>query len=150
MTSTKCNLELQGGIKLRSLPVIRQLLLVVLIATLPLQSIAFGTLLTSPAQRALLDNRRQNKELTSLPVQSVKAVVHSETTSLEGLVIRQKGPATIWLNGRLLDRDATGLSVQSDADGAMAVTLPSKQGNVLLKPGQQVHQDNGELRDAYQ
>lgn len=150
MSSARCNLKLQGGIKLRPLPIIQQLLLAVLLASLSLHSSAFGTLLTTPGQRLLLDNKRQNNELKSLPVQGVKAVVHSESISLEGLVMRQKGPVTIWLNGRLLDRDATGLSLQNHTEGAMAVTLPSKQGRVLLKPGQQIRQVNGELRDAYQ
>jgi hypothetical protein len=128
----------------------QQLLLAAILATLSLHSSAFGTLLTSPAQRALLDNRRQNSEFKSLPVQRVKAVVHNETISLEGLVIRQKGPGTIWLNGKLLDKDTTDLSLQSHTEGAIVVTLSSKQGRVLLKPGQQIRQDNGELRDAYQ
>ena len=150
MSSTRCNLTLQGGMKLKPLPIFQQLLLVVLLATLSLHSSAFGTLLTSPGQRALLDNERQNNELRSLPASGEKTVVHSENISLEGLVMRQKGPVTIWLNGQLLDRDAIGLPPQSHAEGAMAVTLPSKQGRVLLKPGQQIGQVNGELSDAYQ
>lgn len=151
MSSTADDLEFDdGGITLRSILINHKLLLAVLLSTLSLQSFAFGTLLTSPAQRALLDNRRQNNELKSLPVQRVKAVVHNETISLEGLVIRQQGPATIWLNGQLFDQYATGLSLHGEPEGATAVRLPSKQGSVLLKPGQLIRPESGELRDAYQ
>jgi hypothetical protein len=128
----------------------QQLLLTAILATLSLHSSAFGTLLTSPAERAQLDSRRQNSELHPLPVQRVKVVELNKTISLEGLVTRQKGPATIWLNGQLLDKATTGLSIYSHAQRAIAVSLPSPQGNVLLKPGQLIRPDNGELHDAYQ
>ncbi len=128
----------------------QQLLLTAILATLSLHSSAFGTLLTSPAERALLDSRRQNSELHPIPVQRIKAVELNKTLSLEGLVTRQKGPATIWLNGQLLDKATTGLSIYSHAKRAIAASLPSPQGSVLLKPGQLIHPDNGEILDAYQ
>lgn len=135
--------------KLR-LTTIQQLLLTVLLALPSLQSIAFGTLFTSPAQRDLLDNRRQNNGLMPPRVQDVKIDVQRNTISFEGLVIRKKGPVTLWLNGKPLDKGATNLSLHSDSNRAMGVSFPSKERSVLLKPGQKVHQSNGDLTDAYQ
>ncbi len=135
---------------LRFSTIIQQLLLAVLLALPSLQSSAFGTLFTSPAQRDLLDNRRQHNELIPPPVQNVKADVQRDTISLEGLVIRKKGPVTLWLNGQPLDKGATNLSLHNDTHKAVEVSLPSKERSVLLKPGQKVHQSNGELSDAYQ
>lgn len=151
MSSTSRDLKLEErGNKLRPLRMNHQLLLALILATLSLHSSAFGTLLTSPAERVLLDNRRQNSELHPQTVQRVKAVQPNKTISLEGLVTRQKGPGSIWLNGQLLDKGAAGLSMPTHATGTTAVSLPSAQGRAWLKPGQIIRPDSGELRDAYQ
>ena len=149
--STKREFKDDGrDLKSSPLAIGSQLLLAAILATLSLHSNAFGTLLTSPAERALLDNRRQNSELNPQPMQHFEAVVPNKTISLEGLVARQKGPVSIWLNGQLHDKGTTGLSLSARAKGGLSVSLPSAQGRVRLKPGQQIESDNGELSDTYQ
>lgn len=128
----------------------RQLLLTAILMTPSLHSSALGTLLTSPAERASLDNMRQHNEANILPVQRVKTVEPNKTISFEGLVTRDQGPSSIWLNGQLLDEGAVGLPKPTHTKGVIAVSVPSAHGHVRLKPGQIIRPDSGELREVYQ
>lgn len=128
----------------------RQLLLSAILMTLSLHSSAFGTFLTSPAERASLDNMRQHNEANILPVQRVKTVEPNKTISFEGLVTRHKGPGSIWLNGKLIDEGAVVLPNSTHSKNIIAVSVPSAHGHVQLKPGQIIRPDSGELREVYQ
>ncbi|OUS03326.1 hypothetical protein A9Q90_08485 [Gammaproteobacteria bacterium 54_18_T64] len=121
-------------------------LLVALLLTSSPHSAAFGRLLTSPAERVQLDRQRNGSELVSASVQATPA---RQYVSLEGVVSRQNGPASIWINGQLQDKPRAHTGADRQGKAGIDVVLPASQGSIRLQPGQLLHLDNGELHDAY-
>ena len=119
-----------------------------LLIALSLNVMAFDTLLTSPAQRTLLDKQRNKQGV--VPSEVIKIAPSTELTSLEGLVTREHGPASIWLNGRLMNKPPGSQSLQSrHGSQSLEVKLQSGLGSVWVKAGQRVNPENGVLSDAY-
>ncbi|MEZ0151135.1 MAG: hypothetical protein AB9Q18_02430 [Candidatus Reddybacter sp.] len=119
-----------------------------LLIALPSTAMAFDTLLTSPAQRALLDKQRNKQGV--VPSEVIKIAPSTEPTSLEGLVTREHGPASIWLNGRLMNKPPGSQSLQSrHGSQSLEVKLQSGLGSVWVKAGQRVNPESGVLSDAY-
>ncbi len=125
-------------------------LLVLLLLGFSTHSAAFGTLLTSPIERTKLDRQRQNKGVLPVTVQNIKSPAVHKSVSFEGVVTRQSGPGSVWLNGHLLDKPpaSKALNVRHGARG-VEVKLQSSQHPVWLKPGQLLDVNSGEFTDTY-
>jgi len=125
-------------------------LLVSLLLVFSMQSAAFGTLLTSPLERTQLDEQRQDREVLSVPEHPVKLPSVLKSVSFEGVVTRQSGPGSVWLNGELLDRPPASKTLSTrHGETGVEVKLQSSQHPVWLKPGQLLDVESGEFNDAY-
>ena len=124
--------------------------LVILLLGFSAHSAAFGTLLTSPIERTKLDRQRQNKELLPVSAENIKSPAVHDSVSFEGMVTRQSGPGSVWLNGRLLDKPPASktLNVRHGERG-VEVKLQSSRHPVWLKPGQLLDVKSGVFTDAY-
>jgi len=129
---------------------IRRSLLITLLLSLSAHSTAFGVLLTSPQERAELDRQRQNKNLLPVSVQQTKSSSVLKYVSFEGVVTRQSGLGSVWLNGQLLDKPPASQTLATRrGETGVEVELQTPQHPVWLKPGQLLDVDSGELSDAY-
>ena len=109
----------------------------------------FGRLFSTPEERRDLDTLRRKGE----PSPPETRVSPSHLT-VNGLVIRDRGPDSVWINGERVSRSGRtreGIRVQGKAKGARVhVILPHDAGSVLLKAGQNVDLETGSVRDAYE
>jgi len=125
-------------------------LLVSLLLLFSIQSAAFGTLLTSPLERTKLDGQRQDREVLSVPEQPIKLPSVLKSVSFEGVVTRQSGPGSVWLNGALLDKPpASKVLTTRHGDTGVEMKIESSQHSVWMKPGQLLDVESGEFNDAY-
>ena len=125
-------------------------LLVSLLLLFSIQSAAFGTLITSPLERLKLDKQRQGREVLPLPEQKIERPTELKSVSFEGVVTRQSGPGSVWLNGELLDKPPASKTLSTrHGETGVEVKLQSSQHPVWLKPGQLLDVESGEFNDAY-
>ena len=125
-------------------------LLVSLLLLFSIQSAAFGTLITSPLERSKLDKQRQGREVLPLPEQKIERPTELKSVSFEGVVTRQSGPGSVWLNGELFDKPpASRVLTTRQGDTGVEMKVESSQHSVWMKPGQLLDVESGEFNDAY-
>lgn len=126
-------------------------LLVGLFALAPatLQAQELGRLFLTPEQRAALDARRAAR-VPDKP--AAVAAVESPTTSVDGLVRRQGGRSTVWVNGQPKPEGAQpdGARVTLGRRSAPTVSIIGGEGErqFELKPGQKLDRGSGEVTDV--
>lgn len=103
---------------------------------------ALGRLFFSPEQRALLDLAR-DRAPTKNTVEEVQAVAPSEIT-LNGMVTRSDGKASLWVNGRL----EQGLNYRGTPERNQ-VQLKMPSGGVKLKVGQTYDPASDRVEEGY-
>lgn len=87
-----------------------------------------GRLFFTPAQRAQLDTARSQKSRAMLP-SDTEAAPLPETITYSGMVRRNDGKSTVWLNNRAInDRQPT--------EGVPAVGRVRPDGRIVLEPPQ--------------
>ncbi len=121
----------------------------VLLGPLPLQAQELGRLFLTAEQRAALDARRKAR----IPDKPAAApVVESPTTSVDGLVRRQGGRSTVWIN-----RQPNAEGVQPDGARVLpgragapdvSITVGEGERQFQLKPGQKLDRGTGEVTDV--
>lgn len=121
------------------------MLCLALLAPLPLEAQELGRLFLTPEQRAALDARRKAR----IPDKPAAApVAESPTTTVDGLVRRQSGRSTVWING-LPNPEGTqpdGSRIAPIGKGRVAVGDAER--SFELKPGQKLHRGSGEVSDV--
>jgi hypothetical protein len=120
-----------------------------IIATAGLPSVAngaetLGRLFFTPERRAALERQRQHDIQES-------ETVHGESASLDGIVKRNSGRSTIWVNGRAQhdNGNATGVGAELDkSDPAKAVIAIGAEPPVALRVGESANRATGERKDG--
>lgn len=125
------------------------LLCLVLLAALPLRAQELGRLFLTPEQRAALDARRKAR----IPDKPAAApVVESPTTTVDGLVRRQGGRSTVWVNGvpnpEGVQSDGARVSPGRRNAPTVAITVGEGERQFELKPGQKLDRGTGEVTDV--
>lgn len=113
------------------------------------QAQSLGRLFFTPEQRLLLDNARGKKleteERAEEPV--------PEIVSLKGVITRDDGQTTVWLNDRAVsDRRTTGgvtIHPQGSASDPVLFTLPQADRAVSLRVGQNLDVATGQVVEPY-
>ena len=115
-----------------------------------------GRLFFTPAERAKLDARRQEAILnanrpTPAPVAEAPKLPRSQVFTLNGIVRRSDGEATMWINGKPVSRpsDAATLGARSIGEDTAGVNLPGSGKRVRLKVGQSVESLSGAVEESY-
>lgn len=114
-----------------------------------------GRLFFTPAQRAQLDTaRRQNVRAPIAGEQPEEAQPLPQEVTVNGMIRRNDGRTTVWLNNRMIAPDtATGggsVEARARGDGGVTLTLPQTGRSVDLKVGQSVEALSGQIADVYQ
>lgn len=111
-----------------------------------------GRLFFTPAQRAQLDVAREQKSRASLPYEQ-EAVPLPETITYSGMVRRNDGKSTVWLNNRAVNdrQPVDGVPVVGRVRPDGRIVLDTTQGgsNVELKVGQSVDIVSGTIEEPY-
>lgn len=132
----------------------------------PVSAQNFDTLFTSSEERAYLDYLREDFLATSqengfdideVDIPEIPEDGDTETEEvvvefyLGGVISRLDGGRTVWLNGKpVLEQDLmNGVSIR-DIGGVAGLQLALVQGTFLIKPGQSVNVETGEMWDAFE
>ncbi|MEW5942833.1 MAG: hypothetical protein AB1710_03145 [Pseudomonadota bacterium] len=117
----------------------------------PLSAEPLGRLFFTPAQRATLDLARQQ-------ARSVRVVDEDDASppaaglTLNGVIVRSDGQATVWVNNRALDGKRLPQGAALDgvraAEGGIGVKLPGGR-PVPLKVGQSLDLGSGRIEEGY-
>lgn len=107
-----------------------------------------GRLFFTPAQRATLDNLRQQNIPGSDKEQAAPA---QQYVSVNGVVRRSDGKSTVWLNNRAVSgQRAGGLNVSiSKDDDRVRLTVPESDRSIDLKVGQTLEIVSGTIEESY-
>lgn len=114
-----------------------------------------GRMFFTPAQRASLDIARNQRARTTLSTEKTdqEAEPAAQTITYGGMVRRNDGKSTIWLNNQPVnDRDPVGGAAivgRVRADGGVTLQVPQSGRRVDLKPGQSVELLSGAIEEAY-
>jgi hypothetical protein len=113
----------------------------------------YGTLFTTPEQRARLDAARNGGAIAAAaPEQGQGATAKREALKLNGTLVSSFGNKEVWVNGepRLQGADLTGPRVQ--VLNRDRVRLQTSPGAAMhdMKPGQVLDPGTGQLREAWQ
>lgn len=116
-----------------------------------------GRLFFSPSDRTRLDAQRAeaiaNANRPKPVVTETPAVVapSPRTVTLNGIVRRPDGEATVWINGKAVDAVAAGGPVQPGSLGRAeaGVRLPESRKPVRLKVGQSIETGSGVVEESY-
>jgi hypothetical protein len=110
---------------------------------------SIGRLFFTPEQRLLLDNARRQK--VKVEEQTVEPA--PEIVSLNGMVKRDDGHTTVWLNNRAVsDRKTTGgvtIHPQGSASDPVLFTIPQAERVVTLRVGQNLDVTTGQVVEPY-
>lgn len=120
-------------------------LLVLLTCTIPAAPAAaetIGRLFFTPEQRATLDRLRQNPNLVAPPV--------SDTLTVNGLVQRNDGETTVWINGVPQQMPATSRAKPAQPSAAVPVTIPGSSTPARMKVGQTLDTSTGAITEKIQ
>jgi hypothetical protein len=113
---------------------------------------SLGRLFFTPAQRAQLDNARNQKSRATLPSEQ-EALPLPETITYSGMVRRNDGKSTVWLNNRAInDRqpvDGVPVVGRVRPDGRIVLDTTQAGNNVELKVGQSVDIVSGTIEEPY-
>ncbi|MEK6591475.1 MAG: hypothetical protein AABZ67_00190 [Pseudomonadota bacterium] len=111
-----------------------------------------GRLFFTPAQRAQLDTARGQKSRATLSSEE-EATPLPETVTYSGMVRRNDGKSTVWLNNRAInDRQPTeGVPAVGRVrpDGRIVLDTPQGGLNVELKVGQSVEIVSGTIEEPF-
>ena len=114
-----------------------------------------GRLFFTPAQRALLDVARSRRARTTLSTEGTEetAAPLAQTITYGGMVRRDDGKSTVWINGRPVNDNDTagGASIVGRVrpDGSVSLQVPQSGRSVELKPGQSIELLSGTIEEAY-
>jgi hypothetical protein len=115
-----------------------------------------GRLFFEPAQRALLDVARNQRDrrttVTTADTEPAAAPPGPEILTYNGVVRRSDGKSTVWINGkpiteRTRDSDVSVLGMRRD--GAVSVTAPKAERPASLRVGQSVDVTSGTIEESY-
>lgn len=111
-----------------------------------------GRLFFTPVQRAQLDTARSQKSRATLP-SNEEAAPLPETITYSGMVRRNDGKSTIWLNNRAInDRQPTeGVPAVGRVrpDGRIVLDAPQGGSKTELKVGQSLEIVSGTIEEPY-
>lgn len=121
--------------------------------TLATAASGFGTVFTTPEQRAKLDKQRQ-KGVINRPTLDTTAIPprRQSRVSFDGYVIRKGGPDTAWVDKKMTYEGADNAArVNLQHNGATAATVRPSPGSrtVRMRPGQNVHIETGVVEESY-
>jgi len=113
-----------------------------------------GRLFFSPAQRAQLDTARQrNVRAPIAGEQPEEAQPLPQEVTVNGMIRRNDGRTTVWLNNKMVAPDAQSVAgsveVRPRRDGSVTLALPQSGRSVDLKVGQSVEALSGQIEDVY-
>jgi hypothetical protein len=114
-----------------------------------------GRLFFTPAQRASLDVARSQRARTTLATEQVTEEVAApteQTITYSGMVRRNDGKSTVWLNNRPVnDQEAAGGTIVGRVrpDGGVSLQVPQSGRSIDLKPGQSVELLSGTIEEGY-
>jgi hypothetical protein len=115
-----------------------------------------GRLFFTPAQRASLDVARGQRARAALATESTEqeaAAPVSQTITYGGLIRREDGRTTVWLNNQAVrDTDPAGAGAvvsRVRPDGRITLQAPQSARSVELKPGQSVELLSGTIEEGY-
>lgn len=113
-----------------------------------------GRLFFEPGQRALLDDLRARRDrrapITTEPEQA--APQGPEVVTYSGVVRRNDGKSTVWINGKPVNDRARGGDVNVldvRRDGAVSVAVPLADRAASLKVGQSLEVTSGRIEEPY-
>lgn len=136
-------------------------LLALMAATMPApvpaaqQEERLGRLFFTPAQRSSLDVARGQRARTTLATENTdqEAAPASQTITYGGLIRRDDGKTTVWLNNQAVhDTDPAGAGAvvtRVRPDGRITLQAPQSSRSVELKPGQSVELLTGTIEEGY-
>jgi hypothetical protein len=108
-----------------------------------------GRLFFTPEQRVLLDSARGQK----VKIEEQTEEPAPEIVSLNGVVTRNDGHTTVWLNNRAVnDRTTTGgvtIHPQGSASDPVLFTMPQTDRVVSLRVGQNLDVTTGQVVEPY-
>jgi hypothetical protein len=126
-----------------------RILPLILLASLPAAAHgeALGRFFFTPQERQALDAQR-----AGLPATSTGAPPNAlgPAIALQGLVKRNSGRYTVWINGAPYDETTARQLAQAPDKNARLVVTPPNARPLTLKPGQRADVQSGTVRDAYQ
>ncbi|MCE2980146.1 MAG: hypothetical protein LW923_09960 [Betaproteobacteria bacterium] len=115
---------------------------------------SFGRLFLTPAQRVQIDESRRLP--TAQPARTVPgapAPAQPQSLSVDGIVRRSDGQATVWLNRTPIAAPQTGGTVRigpvGDAADGADLRLPDNGRRVRIKVGQEVDIQSGRVQERY-
>ena len=116
---------------------------------------ALERLFSTAQERAHLDALRRRAEHGPSDVEGarVEPAPDSARLRVDGLVVREHGPGSVWINGEWVSRDGKtreGIRVLGEAGGRVKILLPQGSAAIRLKAGQHVDLATGAVRDAYE
>ena len=134
-------------------------LLALVAAAMPAPTLAaqqeLGRLFFTPAQRASLDVARSQRARAALATDNTEqeAAPASQTITYGGLIRREDGRTTVWLNNQAVhDSDPAGAGAvvtRVRPDGRITLQAPQSSRSVDLKPGQSVELLSGTIEEGY-
>lgn len=134
-------------------------LLALVAAAMPAPTLAaqqeLGRLFFTPAQRASLDVARSQRARAALATENTEqeAAPVSQTITYGGLIRRDDGRTTVWLNNQAVrDTDPAGAGAvvtRVRPDGRITLQAPQSSRSVDLKPGQSVELLSGTVEEGY-
>ncbi len=113
-----------------------------------------GRLFFTPAQRFSLDVARSQRARAALATENTEqeAAPASQTITYGGLIRRDDGRTTVWLNNQAVhDTDPTGAGAvvtRVRPDGRITLQAPQSSRSVDLKPGQSVELLSGTIEEG--
>ena len=114
-----------------------------------------GRLFFTPAQRSSLDVARNQRARAALATENPEqeAAPVSQTITYGGLIRRDDGRTTVWLNNQpVRDTDPSGAGAvvsRVRPDGSIVLQAPQSARSVNLKPGQSVELLSGTVEEGY-
>ena len=113
-----------------------------------------GRLFFTPAQRLSLDVARSQRARATLATETdQEAAPVSQTITYGGLIRRDDGRTTVWLNNQpVRDTDPAGAGAvvtRVRPDGRITLQAPQSARSVELKPGQSVELLTGTIEEGY-
>lgn len=107
----------------------------------PATADAIGRLFFTPEQRAILERLRQNPNLATAPV--------SDTLTVNGVVRRNDGETTVWVNGVPQRLPAKSGARQKRPPAEVPVTIPGSDKPARAKVGQTVDSSTGAITEKF-
>lgn len=114
---------------------------------------ALGRLFHTPAQRAALDQARDRPPPLAGRSATAPLAPSPALLSVDGIVRRDDGQATVWINQQPTRAPANTGAVRigpvRDASDTVELRVPDTARRLRLKVGQEANPDSGEVRDHY-